>query len=527
MSVPEPFVQEATQFEEPNAANLHKVHTATAKPKPALTEEEWANMDKPKVLIVGAGIGGLMLGQLLHRGGIPFEIFERAKEVKPLGSAMSLGSSVATLFKQLGIYDELVKIGKTNIGWTGYYKDKPLYTADLTARLELCGAEEYIVARPDLYDLLLRQIPKEKLHMNKKVLNFLQNDLGTMIRCHDGSSYHGDILVGADGAYSAVRQHLYKVLKEKNKLPKSDDVALPFDNICLVGQTQVLDPEEFPELKLPHSQFRTMIEGANFLTYVFTTKNDTICWSVVQYLNNDTLKDHDAFRNSEWGPEAAESMCKQVRHFKVPCGKDENMTLGELIDRTPKNLISKVMLEEKVFDTWYGGRTVLLGDACHKLNPAGGAGAIAAIHGAVTLANWICSLETKNMDDFERIFKEYKHERLPPVLYAASTSKALKKGSSKTLTGAFIRLMYRQMPGWLWRNVLIKAAQARPQAAFLPLQEDTGTVPQVVQPSLEKTLPIFLARIEKQKKLEAEADAHVRSENLETSAVTVNSIVAV
>ncbi|KAG0331370.1 hypothetical protein BG004_001697 [Podila humilis] len=477
---------------------------------------------KPKVLIVGAGIGGLMLGQLLHKGGVSFEIFERAKEIKPLGSAMSLGANVATLFKQLGIYEEFVNIGKTNIGWTGYYKDKPLYTADLSARLELCGAEEYIVARPELYDLLTRQIPKEKIHLNKKVVDFVETDLEITINCTDGTSYHGDILVGADGAYSSVRKHLFKVLKERNELPASDDEPLPFDNVCLVGQTDVLDPEEFPELKLPHSQFRTGIRENNFLTYVFTTKHDTICWSVVQYLDSGISKDRDSLHNIEWGPDAAEAMCNQVRHFKVPCGKEDNMALGELIDRTPKNLISKVMLEEKVFETWYGGRTVLIADACHKLNPAGGAGAISAIHGAVALANWICSLETKTVAEFERIFEEYREERLPDVLHAASTSSALKKGGAEGFIGTCIRLMYRLMPGWLWKNVLIKAAQARPQAAFLPLEKDTGTVPRVAQPSLEKTLPIFQERMERQK-----AKPLLRSENVNDGAVKSSAAIAI
>lgn len=43
------------------------------------------------------------------------------------------------------------------------------------------------------------------------------------------------------------------------------------------------------------------------------------------------------------------------------------MTMGDLIDRTPKELISKVMLEEKLFETWFGGRVVLLGDGMSLL----------------------------------------------------------------------------------------------------------------------------------------------------------------
>jgi monoamine oxidase len=40
---------------------------------------------RPKVLIVGAGLGGLTLGAILQKSDIPYEIFERANEVKPLG----------------------------------------------------------------------------------------------------------------------------------------------------------------------------------------------------------------------------------------------------------------------------------------------------------------------------------------------------------------------------------------------------------------------------------------------------------
>lgn len=84
---------------------------------------------------------------------------------------------------------------------------------------------------------------------------------------------------------------------------------------------------------------------------------------MVQFLDKESAKKNDSFRNSTWGPEAAEAMCKEVRHFRLPGGKDgKAITMGDLIDRTPKNSISKVMLEEKVFDTWYSGRTVLLGD---------------------------------------------------------------------------------------------------------------------------------------------------------------------
>ncbi|KAF9367249.1 hypothetical protein CPB97_006015, partial [Podila verticillata] len=168
----------------------------------------------------------------------------------------------------------------------------------------------------------------------------------------------------ADGAYSAVRQNLYKTLKLKSKLPSSDDVTLPFSCVCLVGQTVPLDPEVFSQVQGDLAQCHSILGTSTMCTWLtFPTKKNTVCWMVMHFLDKDSAKRNDSFRNSEWGPEAAEQLAREVRVFKVPGTMNgEPMTLGEYVDRTPRDLMSKVMLEEIVFDTWYSGRTVLLGD---------------------------------------------------------------------------------------------------------------------------------------------------------------------
>lgn len=56
----------------------------------------------------------------------------------------------------------------------------------------------------------------------------------------------------------------------------------------------------------------------------------------MQYLDDESSKDNDAFNNFEWGPEAAQAMAAQVRDFPVVSGGDKKLTLGDLIDWTPK-----------------------------------------------------------------------------------------------------------------------------------------------------------------------------------------------
>lgn len=56
------------------------------------------------------------------------------------------------------------------------------------------------------------------------------------------------------------------------------------------------------------------------------------------------------------------AMCEEVKDFPIIGGGDKKLTLKDLMDLTPSGQFSKVMLEEKVFETWYSGRTVLVGD---------------------------------------------------------------------------------------------------------------------------------------------------------------------
>ncbi|KAH7056242.1 hypothetical protein BKA57DRAFT_199820 [Linnemannia elongata] len=424
----------------------------------------------PSVIIVGGGIAGMILALALEKSKLSYEIFERASEVKALGSALYFNASTAALFKQLGIYEDMRNIGKDTICIQIANEQREVnYKMDFTDQLEMFGSTGYIVARPMLYDILRSKVPSERFHMNKKILSLQQGGNGALIRCSDGSTIEGDIIVGADGAYSAVRQNMYAQLKKNKKLPASDDVNLPFSTVCLVGQTRPLNPEEYPNLKLEDCQFmRTLGDNKPYSWTYFTTKQSTIAWMIILYLDDSTRQEHDPFRNSEWGPEAANAMCEKVRHFPIITGSERPWTLGDLIDNTPKELISKVLLEEKVFDTWYSGRAVLIGDACHKFNPAGGAGANNAIHDAVALANRLQALpDQPSVEDIERAFKLYKKERFPKVQKAFISSLALKAMVEQNMKGALMRHMSKNMPMWLNRKMLIRMISYQPQLSIL------------------------------------------------------------
>ncbi|KAG0355612.1 hypothetical protein BGZ54_001086 [Gamsiella multidivaricata] len=428
------------------------------------------------ILIVGAGIGGLTLAALLERAGIDYIVFERAKEVVPLGSALSIGSNVMPVFEQLGILDEILMNAKPFGFSTGYNEQRQATrTLDYSPAEKIGGYLPHIISRPILYNILLKLVPPQKVMMCKKILSHLQNKDGVLIRCSDNTTYHGDILVGADGAYSAVRQSLYKELAKKGELPKSDGLPLPFNSTCLVGQTRPLDPEEFTHMKDWHTWFETTAgEDKPYAWVTFTTKFNTICWMVLRHLDDKVSRELDSsFRNSEWGPEAAETMCKEVRDLPVP---RNNYTIGDLIDATPREFISKVMLEEKLFDTWYSSRTCLIGD-----------GAVSAIQDSVVLANCIYELPNNpSVDDITKAFQHYRSERYPLAKSAYDTSHRLASLVGQHWYNNLIRMVLKHMPKSIFTRSLHVMYAYRPQASFLEPVKDRGQCKPAPQYSLER-----------------------------------------
>ncbi|KAF9914814.1 hypothetical protein BGZ65_001033, partial [Modicella reniformis] len=132
-----------------------------------------------------------------------------------------------------------------------------------------------------------------------------------MIRTSDNETYHGDVLVGADGAYSAVRQNLYKDLSKKGSLPTSDAHSPKYSHLCMAGTTRPLDPEEYPELKDQRCHFTTIIGHDKAHTWLTSSlPGNRISFSVREQLDEEITREA-MFRNSEWTPDYNTKMIQE------------------------------------------------------------------------------------------------------------------------------------------------------------------------------------------------------------------------
>ncbi|KAG0339545.1 hypothetical protein BG005_003448, partial [Podila minutissima] len=281
----------------------------------------------PHVLISGAGLGGLTLAMALEKAKIPYTVLERAAKVKHLGASLALNANVIPALSQFGLLPEIEKMSKPVHSLDMYREDlSPIGAFDVKIYKDITGYENVICSRPMMYDLLLSKVPSANIHMNSKVVSVNQGNDGVTVQCADGTTYSGDILIGADGAYSTVRQSLYETLEKDGKLPESDKGGLGVPKCICMWTTS-------------------------------TVYGNKISWSCMLQLDADPRKD-DLLANPEWGPNANQAMIDEIYNFPIKNGG----VLGHLIDSTDPELISKVYIEEKIFETWNHGAVALIGD---------------------------------------------------------------------------------------------------------------------------------------------------------------------
>ncbi|KAG0372896.1 hypothetical protein BGX24_012438 [Mortierella sp. AD032] len=428
----------------------------------------------PHVLISGAGLAGLFLGILLDKAGIPYSIYERAAAIKPIGAIMCLSPNILTAFDQFGLYEQLMSFSKPGRNATFYTDQLKVIATDSGIPAEVVGYDRVLFTRPELYELLFKQIPPNKVHMSKKIVSFEQDSDGITVTFSDHSTVHGDILVGADGAHSAVRQHLYDVLDRQGLLPKTDTEAMSVGYVSLLGTTDALDPIKYPGVLKETCDTAFVIGdgGTPYTWATFAVPGNKICWNVVIQLGLSSIADEDV-GSADWVAHDNQKMMDSIRHFKTPFGN-----LGDLFDATQAERVSKVFFEDKLFETWDHGRVVLIGDAAHKLLPSTGAGAVNTMQDAVLLANHIFDILPTTHDNIEAALKDYKEERFEAIKEQYPQSYI----SAKLMYGhSFSKRMLRQFVfNWLPKSIQQKQLQKntayRPQANFLPPAPKRGTL---------------------------------------------------
>ncbi len=166
-------------------------------------------MDNLKVIVVGAGMGGLATAIALRQAGYEVEVYDRVQELKPAGAGISLWSNGVKVMNRLGLGQEIAQIGgpmnrMTYISKTG----ETLTDFSLAPLVEAVGQHPYPVSRTDLQQMLLTALGEEHVQLSARCVAIEQTEDQATAIFEDGSRASGDVVVGADGTHSVVREHV-------------------------------------------------------------------------------------------------------------------------------------------------------------------------------------------------------------------------------------------------------------------------------------------------------------------------------
>lgn len=157
-----------------------------------------------RILVVGAGVSGIAVARGLLRDGHDVTVFEKRPDSTAGGGAVTIWSNGATVLEQLGVdmdgAGQLLSTVRVETS-TGH----PLTSFDVSAIVARLGAPVRMVPRRVLLERLLDGFPAERIRCGSRAVSVVSSDDGVRIDFDDGTCAEGDLLIGADGLHSMVR----------------------------------------------------------------------------------------------------------------------------------------------------------------------------------------------------------------------------------------------------------------------------------------------------------------------------------
>jgi salicylate hydroxylase len=166
---------------------------------------------KPRVVLIGGGIGGLTAALALERRGIETVVCEQSPQLGEIGAGLNLSPNAIKVFRALGLEREVMDIGFES----EFQVIRSWHSGRIISRTQRggfrseYGAPHLTLHRADLLDALAGGLRGTELRLGARCVEVASDDRGARARFADGNEIEGDIIVGADGLHSAVRRSLF------------------------------------------------------------------------------------------------------------------------------------------------------------------------------------------------------------------------------------------------------------------------------------------------------------------------------
>ena len=393
------------------------------------------------VIVVGAGIAGLVTAIGLHQQGIDVTVVERAPALGEIGAGIQVSANGVGVLHHLGLGDKLAQTAVYPESWQNLdiSTGEVLLESPLGKRAEsLYGYPFYHMHRADLLNVLAGAVPAECLRLGSRCVHLEQDNNGVSIRLESGEVLRGDAVVGADGIRSFIREQLHG--------PANPTFA------GMHGWRGLVPAERLQGLQLEHR------------TYIWSGLGKCVVGYWVrrgELFNLLAIVPGADERQESWMTmSTVENLLGAVK------GSEERIIRAAEAVEEP--FITGMFFRDPL-TAWSSGRVGLLGDAAHPMVPHLAQGACQSLEDGLVLAT---CLARHGSSDVPLAFDEYEQRRRPRTtkvqanardaarLYHLQDETQLAERNARWAGIAEIDEDRTSIWGWLWGYDATEAANA-------------------------------------------------------------------
>lgn len=330
-----------------------------------------------KIVIIGAGIGGLTTALALKSQGHDVTVYEGAPQIKPVGAGIIMANNAMQIFDKLGVRRKVEAAGRkiSSIKITDE-KLRTLSDGDLSKFENQYGVYNVAIHRGELLKILVDGIGMENIQLSKRLIR-VETGSPHRLFFDDGSQVNCDVLIGADGIKSVVRNQVF-----------GSGVIRDTKQRCWRGVSEFDSTEKYNQ-----EAFEAWGRGKRFGFVKISEKK--VYWYAVS--------DNSLIGNG-----------RDIGDLFYEFHPD----VLQIISETPKQqIIFSDIIDLKPLHGWQKGKVCLIGDAAHATTPNIGQGACQAVEDAYTISKLL-----GEMGNIEDVFFKYEKIRKEKAHFIANTS---------------------------------------------------------------------------------------------------------
>lgn len=364
---------------------MSSLSAATISPPPALETDKFVDeisAENPlKVLIAGGGVGGLALAKTLSNNpNMEVVVLERTDKFKRFGGPIQLASNALKILDEMDkkVYNEIME----KFTFTGDKENgiKDGIRTEWYAKFDLAGPAEArgmpytgVIERPDLQEIYLNNLPEGTVQNGDGVVTYTTDATTGRVTAEleSGGSITGDVLIGADGIWSAVRSKMH------GTPAKGDESGASYS-----GYTVFAGELNYPSPDNGQVGYKVYIGPQQYFV-ITDIGNGRYQWYAFLARAPGSVNDPKPEGSSKYLQDLFEGWSSEI-HAILTVTQEDEIEQRDLYDRPPS-----------VLKPWTDQHVALLGDGIHAMMPNLGQGGCQAIEDAFVIAEELEGAKTR------------------------------------------------------------------------------------------------------------------------------------